>query len=272
MARVRKIEGKHEPTRSPLGMEDWTFDMFVMKRKCDAYERDFRALVTLARRGDMNARAILNDRFSFRFIQTLTLLIALLLPALTFGASAVLTWQDNSDNEQGFNVQRKVEACAGTGTFTQLAQVGVNVTTLTDPVQEGNSYCYRVNAYNSAGASAWSNSAGAGVPYTGASSPTGLTMTAGTLTWTDKTSNETGFLIQRKVAACAVTGPFVDLATVGANVVTYKDTGASQGNTYCYRVAATNALGNSPYSNTAEYAVPLVTPAAPANLGITVQP
>lgn len=203
------------------------------------------------------------------------LLLVLLLPALASAASLTLTWQDMSTNEDGFNVQKKVEACTGAGAFAQLAAVGVNVITYSDlAIVEGNTYAYRVNAYNTAGTSAWSNCADKGVPYTQASAPTGLTVNAatGVLTWTDKTSNETGFGVERKPVACAATGTFAALTTVAANVVTYTDTGGTQGTTYCYRVAAMNPLGNSPYSNTVERLVPLVAPVAPAQLGITLVP
>jgi probable HAF family extracellular repeat protein len=66
-----------------------------------------------------------------------------------------LTWTDNSGNEQGFRIQR---AQGTQGTFVLLSQVGVNVTTFTDTTAKaGRTYRYRVQAFNAAGASAWSN-------------------------------------------------------------------------------------------------------------------
>jgi hypothetical protein len=44
---------------------------------------------------------------------------------------------------------------------------------------------------------------------------------------------------------------FSQLATVGANVTTYSDTGLNRATTYYYRVRAYNAGGNSAYSNIA---------------------
>lgn len=79
----------------------------------------------------------------------------------------VLTWTDNASNEQNFNIERKAEACAGGGAFTPLATVGLNVVTFTDTaVSEGVTYCYRVNASNAAGPSAYSNTADRLVPFT----------------------------------------------------------------------------------------------------------
>jgi hypothetical protein len=67
------------------------------------------------------------------------------------------------------------------------------------------------------------------------------------LAWTDGSSNETGFKIERKTGS----GTFAQIATVGANVTTYSSTGLSAGTSYSYRVRATNSGGDSAYSNTA---------------------
>ena len=70
---------------------------------------------------------------------------------------ATLTWQDNSDNEDGFIVERKL--LVG-GVFQQIATVIANTTKLTDMgVQEGFHYCYRVLAFNKIGLSKYSNEA-----------------------------------------------------------------------------------------------------------------
>jgi hypothetical protein len=68
------------------------------------------------------------------------------------------------------------------------------------------------------------------------------------LSWLDNSSNESGFAIQRKTGT---TGTFAQIATVGANVTSYKDTGLSAGTTYCYRVKAQNSAGDSGYTNEA---------------------
>jgi hypothetical protein len=67
------------------------------------------------------------------------------------------------------------------------------------------------------------------------------------LQWFDKANNEKGFKIE-----CAVTGSFVQIATVGANQTTYSDTGLAPSITYTYRVLAYNDAGNSDYSNSDE--------------------
>ena len=71
------------------------------------------------------------------------------------------------------------------------------------------------------------------------------------LNWTDNSSNESGFRIQRKTG---VAGAWADIATVEANVTTYTDpaAGLAPGTYYYYRVLSFNAAnGDSHYSNEA---------------------
>ena len=66
------------------------------------------------------------------------------------------------------------------------------------------------------------------------------------LSWTDNSDNETGFKIERH----KYHGDwFSQIATVGADVTTYSDTGFSPTRSYRYRVRAFNDTGHSPYSN-----------------------
>ncbi len=118
------------------------------------------------------------------------------------------------------------------------------------------SYSYRVRAYNAAGNSDYSNTATAVTQAAPAvpAAPTGLAATAISksqinLTWMDNTSDETGFYIERcKGATCT---NFARIATVGANVTAFNNTGLAKGTTYRYRVQAYNASGISAYSNIA---------------------
>ena len=82
------------------------------------------------------------------------------------------TWVDNSQNEDGFNIERKLGT---TGTFSLLATVGPNVTSYSDNnLADSTIYCYRLNAFNSAGNSAYSNEACETTPAT-FDSPTAVT-------------------------------------------------------------------------------------------------
>src|SRR5207249_2193257 len=74
------------------------------------------------------------------------------------------------------------------------------------------------------------------------------------LAWTDNATNEDGFRIERCAGAgCAV---FTEIATVGANVTTYQNTGLAFNTSYTYRVRAYNGAGPSAYSNTATATTP----------------
>jgi hypothetical protein len=103
------------------------------------------------------------------------------------------------------------------------------------------------------------------------SAPSGLTAAAASsgqinLTWVDNATDETGFKIERCTGAgCS---NFAQIATVGANVASYSNTGLTGSTSYSYRVRAYNASGDSDYSNTASavtQAAPAL-PAAPTNL------
>ena len=51
-----------------------------------------------------------------------------------------------------------------------------------------------------------------------------------TLSWTDNSTNEDGFKIQRRSDS---TGMFTEIATVGPNVVFYTASGLASATTYC---------------------------------------
>lgn len=103
--------------------------------------------------------------------------------------------------------------------------------------------------------------------------PANLTATAVSssqinLAWTDS-DTETGFKIERCTGAGCTN--FAQIATVGANVTGYSNSGLSASTSYTYRVRAYNTSGDSGYSNEANattQAAPTV-PAAPTNLTAT---
>ena len=171
-----------------------------------------------------------------------------------------LTWAQSMPNEDGFRIYRSVD---GT-TFTLVATVGINVVSYSNTGLAANTtYYYKVAAYNTAGNSAFSNVAS---DITAPQAPTALAVNtiAGTtnwnklaLTWTDNSSAEAGFKVERGTAAA---GPFTQIATTGAGVATYTDSGLAAATTYYYRVRSYNANGNSGYSNTASKATPNAPP------------
>lgn len=79
------------------------------------------------------------------------------LTATTISSAQInLAWHDNSDNEAGFKVERKIEG----GAYSQIAALPANTNTYQNSgLSQGTTYCYRVKAYNSAGDSGYSNEA-----------------------------------------------------------------------------------------------------------------
>jgi hypothetical protein len=77
--------------------------------------------------------------------------------------------------------------------------------------------------------------------------PSANTDTSLRVTWSDNSSNEDGFKLERKTGS----GSYGQIATVGAGVTSYTDTGLNPGDTYTYRVRAFNAVGDSGYSEEA---------------------
>ncbi len=66
------------------------------------------------------------------------------------------------------------------------------------------------------------------------------------LSWTDNSSDESGFIIERKTESG---GDFSQIAEVGDDEVSYKDSQVSDATTYFYRVCAFNSDGQSNCSN-----------------------
>jgi hypothetical protein len=114
------------------------------------------------------------------------------------------------------------------------------------------SYSLTVKATDNQGAATTSSAVNITVNANTPTAPTNLTATAVSrsqinLTWTDNSSNETGFKIERSTNGTS----FTQIATVGAGVTSYASTGLQKNRTYYYRVRATNGAGDSAYSNVA---------------------
>ena len=88
------------------------------------------------------------------------------------------------------------------------------------------------------------------------------------LAWDDNSWDETGFKIERATSG----GSFVQIATVGANVLTYVDTTVTPGIEYSYRVYAYNVAGNSTYSNVVSNAPAITTQPALSQTVLATNP
>ena len=191
--------------------------------------------------------------------------------ALTATASSAvrvaLAWQDNSGNETGFQLERKI---GSGGTWSLLATLGANATSYADTgLSPATTYVYRLRAVNGAGASANSNEATVTTPALPIApanlTATVATATAITLAWQDKSSDEAAFEVERKVGS---EGNWSLLTTLEANATAYADISVGEKTSYSYRVRATNWAGASAYSNVADATTPAL-PLAPSNLVAT---
>jgi Domain of unknown function (DUF1929)/Fibronectin type III domain len=88
------------------------------------------------------------------------------------------------------------------------------------------------------------------------------------LSWTNTSTTQTGVKIERSPDNVT----FTQIALAGATAASYSDAGLSASTTYFYRVRATNAAGDSPYSNVASATTlsPPPPPTAPTNLAAAV--
>jgi len=162
------------------------------------------------------------------------------------GSNAVtLAWADNAADEAGFRIERSSD---GGATFTEIATVGANVTGYTNTeLAASTTYAYRIRAYNVVGNSSYTNTASATTAATPVpAAPSSLNAAAASasqirLAWSDNSTNETGFKIERSTNGTNWT----QVATPGANATSHLDGGLRKKTTYYYRVRAYNTDGNS---------------------------
>ncbi len=172
-----------------------------------------------------------------------------------------LTWDDNSDNEDGFEISRREASdtsSAGGGEPDSTGAAGdslsvwsvfdsilVNATVYYDSsVAVGKKYYYRIKAYNSQASSDFSNTAI--ISFAVPRAPSGLIANVLSdskiaLSWTDNSDNETNFLVCRQD-----TGVVIITNITSTNETGYIDTNLTGNTSYSYYIIATNSLGNTP--------------------------
>ena len=172
-----------------------------------------------------------------------------------------LTWTQEEERISGFKIGRK----AGSGSFTQIAQVGKDVIQYTDTgLNYVMDYTYRVSAFTAENESGYATSTSTTTSFP---SPTGL---AGTpiddqsiqLTWSDNCVFEDGYRLERSEDGVS----FTQISELGENIIEYTDTGLNYGTGYTYRAKAFTDANESNYatSNTTNLSFP-----SPTNLTAT---
>ena len=177
-----------------------------------------------------------------------------LLPSIRFtGRSAAdapgqMTWVE-SDIVQGSGAQ--THSSGRWGDYSMLA---------VDPTQPCR-FWFTTQYYSSVSSATWRTRVGAfdapscgGATPTAPEAPSNLQATAASasqinLTWTDNSSNEDAFKVERCTGAGCTN--FAALTTLGPNVTSFANTALSSNTAYRYRVYASNAVGSSGFSNEA---------------------
>ncbi len=96
----------------------------------------------------------------------LTFFLAFGLCATAYAATfkATLTWADNSTDEDGFRIERSANPPA---TWAEIGSVGPDIVSFVDqPINPGETFCWRIIAFNVAGSSAPSAEVCAAAPST----------------------------------------------------------------------------------------------------------
>ena len=174
-------------------------------------------------------------------------------------ATLKLSWVDNSTDEAGFNVERRL---GNDTTYSVIATTAPNVTSFSDSnLADGTTYCYHVNAFNSAGASPYSPEVCGTTPAPVIASYT-LTVTSqgsGTVT-----STPAGISCGGTCSASFGSGTTVALQPVAANGYTFS---GWSGNADCSdgSVTMTNAI-----TCIATFTAIPVAPIAPTSYTLTV--
>ena len=131
----------------------------------------------------------------------------------------------------------------------------------------GQIYYFKVSAVNSAGEGPMSIEVSA-TPRTVPSRPSSITATPGNaqvnLTWLDPSPNGGSTITNFRIFRGTTSGGETPLTVIG-NMLTYTDTGLTNGVIYYYRVAAINSAGQG-QNSTEVYATPATVPTAPLNL------
>ena len=182
-----------------------------------------------------------------------------------------LTWTDNSSVEEGFLVFRKLSTDS-TWSTDHYASTVANVTTYTDTnVVKGKTYNYKIVAVGIEPGSGWipipqptysaeSNTISVFMPLnwviitppvltvTAPAAPANLSLSAGyqtqpdsvSLKWTDNSTDEAGFIIERRRAAGSLMIYYIwaEIDRVAADVKTYLDEDVEADTSYEYRVCA----------------------------------
>src|SRR5439155_1704606 len=195
------------------------------------------------------------------------------LQAVAGDGQVTLTWDPPSDDGGAPILLYTIYRGTISGEESFLITVPLVTTYIDLTVSNGVTYYYQVSATNAVGEGPLSNEASA-TPATPPGAPQGLSATPGdatvSLTWSPPSSNGGSPITNYRVYRSTTSGGETFLTNAG-NVLTYTDTGLTNGQTYFYKVSAENSQGEGPLSTEASSTptLPATPPSAPRNLQAT---
>jgi hypothetical protein len=163
----------------------------------------------------------------------------------------LLTWQDNSENENYFKIERRTAATS----FQSVGFVSVDQNYYRDSgtgLQMNSEYFYRVKAISDSDSS-WSGEVSAktwGFDITKPTNLRALKSDSGSvkLTWVDNSNQESEYHIERKIG---LDGSYQTIAIISFDSSSYDDKSFFPGVLNVYRVKGVNGIVYSEYSNEA---------------------
>ncbi|MBB6479269.1 fibronectin type III domain-containing protein [Spirochaeta isovalerica] len=168
-------------------------------------------------------------------------------------SSAVLIWDDMSDNEEGFSIEQSYD-----GTFfSEVETVSSNIETITiNSLTANHQYYFRIKAFNSDSESDYSaivsvttlseTSNEISTPENLAISS--ITTSSAVLIWDDMSDNEEGFSIEQSYDGTF----FSEVETVSSNIETITINSLTANHQYYFRIKAFNSDSESDYSNSVQ--------------------
>ena len=174
-----------------------------------------------------------------------------------------LSW-NNVSNNTGYKIEQKI----GTGSWADLTPKGADITTHTDTgLSQGTTYTYRVTALGPAGSSMASNERTAltkpAAPTLG--TPTGITNYQMTLAW--NSTGASSYTLEMKPSGGDYGPAGAGCTSTGSTACTV--TGLTSLTQYFFRVKATNASGDSTWSNETSATAILAAPTLNAPTTVT---
>ncbi len=172
-----------------------------------------------------------------------------------------LTWQDNSDDEDGFELYRKV---GETGTYLLYRTFNSNTIAYNDSVSGSSIFYYKIRAFRESQFSEFSNEVNTSGNTGGGSGIKAPTNLQGAvifgelkiaLNWEDNAESELGYEVERRLSGSTNFSRITVLAPNSENFVD-EGPGLFRGSSYNYRVRAYDSSGFSNYSNIIEVTIP----------------